>query len=86
MSNGTAFQYEIVEHIATLSESNGTTKELNRISYNGAPPKLDLRSWKQEGTEKRMLKGLTLTDAEAAALKDALDNLSREPEKKERLR
>lgn len=75
MSNGTAFQYEIVEHIATLSESNGTTKELNRISYNGALPKLDLRSWKQEGTEKRMLKGLTLTDAEAAALKDALDNL-----------
>ena len=75
MSNGTAFQYEIVEHIATLSESNGTTKELNRISYNGAPPKLDLRSWKQEGTEKRMLKGLTLTDAEAAAFKDALDNL-----------
>ena len=29
MSNGAAFQYEIVEHIATLSESNGTTKELN---------------------------------------------------------
>lgn len=75
MSNGTAFQYEIVEHIATLSESNGTTKELNRISYNGAPSKLDLRSWKRDGAEKRMLKGLTLTDAEAAALKDALDNL-----------
>ena len=75
MSNGTAFQYEIVEHIATLSESSGTTKELNRISYNGAPPKLDLRSWKQDGTKKRILKGLTLTDAEAAVLKDALDNL-----------
>lgn len=75
MQSGGAFQYEIVEHIATLSESNGTTKELNRISYNGAPPKLDLRSWKQEGEEKRMLKGLTLTNAEAEALKDALSSL-----------
>ena len=75
MANGAAFQYEIAEHIATLSESNDTTKELNRISYNGAPPKLDLRSWKQEGEEKRMLKGLTLTDAEVEALKEALNSL-----------
>lgn len=75
MNNGAAFQYEIVEHIATLSESNGTTKELNRIRYNGAPAKLDLRSWKQEGKERRMLKGLTLTDAEAEALKEALNSL-----------
>lgn len=75
MTNGAAFQYEIVEHIATLSENNGTTKELNRISYNGAPPKLDLRSWKREGEERRMLKGLTLTDAEAEALKEALSSL-----------
>lgn len=66
------FNYRIVEHIATLSDKNGTTKELNRISYNGAQPKLDLRSWKQEGGEKKMLKGLTLTDAEAEALKKAL--------------
>lgn len=73
--NGAAFIYEIVDHIATLSESNGTTKELNRISYNGAPPKLDLRSWKQEGEERRMLKGLTLTDEEAEELKAALNGL-----------
>lgn len=75
MTNGTAFQYEVVEHIATLSESNGTTKELNRIRYNGAPPKLDLRSWKQDGQERKMLKGLTLTDEEADALRDALNSL-----------
>jgi len=77
MINGTAFQYEIVEHIATLSESNGTTKELNRISYNGAPPKLDLRSWKQDGQEKKMLKGLTLTETEAEELEKALSSLYR---------
>ena len=75
MATGAAFQYEIVEHIATLSDSNGTTKELNRISYNGAPPKLDLRSWRQEEEGKRMLKGLTLTDEEAEALKAALNGL-----------
>ena len=69
------FKYEITEHIATLSDTNGMTKELNRISFNGGPAKLDLRSWKQEGDIKIMLKGITLSDAEAAALKDALDRL-----------
>ena len=73
MAIGAAFQYEIAEHIATLSESNGTTKELNRISYNGAPPKWDLRSWRQEEEGRKMLKGLTLTDEEAEALRDALN-------------
>ena len=75
MQSGNNFQYEITEHIATLSEGNGTSKELNRISYNGAPPKLDLRSWNHDADGKRMLKGLTLTDAEADALREALNNL-----------
>lgn len=47
----TAFNYEIVEHIATLSQSGDTTKELNRVSYNGSPAKYDLRSWRR--TERR---------------------------------
>lgn len=76
MATGAAFQYEIAEHIATLSDNgSGTTKELNRISYNGAAAKLDLRSWKQDGEGKKMLKGLTLTDEEAEALRDALNSL-----------
>jgi hypothetical protein len=38
------FKYEITEHIGTLSESpKGWTKELNRISWNGGAPKLDIR-------------------------------------------
>lgn len=68
-------EYKIIEHIATISSKNNVTKELNRISYNGQEPKLDLRAWQQEGRERRMLKGITLTDAEAAALKEALDHL-----------
>ena len=31
----TAFNYEIVEKVAVLSQSGDTTKELNRVSYNG---------------------------------------------------
>lgn len=70
----TAFNYEIVEHIATLSENGGTTKEFNRVAYNGNPVKYDLRSWKREGGEEKLLKGLTLTAEEVTALKDALNS------------
>ena len=70
----TAFNYEIVEHIATLSENGSTTKELNRVAYNGSPAKYDLRSWKRESGEEKLLKGLTLTDEEATALKEALNS------------
>ena len=69
----TAFNYEIVEHIATLSQNGDTSKELNRVSYNGSPAKYDLRSWKRTDGEEKLLKGLTLTDEEATALKEALN-------------
>ena len=69
----TAFNYEIVEHIATLSQSGYTSKELNRVSYNGSPAKYDLRSWKRTDGEEKLLKGLTLTNEEATALKEALN-------------
>lgn len=69
----TAFNYEIVEHIATLSQNGDTSKELNKVSYNGSPAKYDLRSWKRTDGEEKLLKGLTLTDEEATALKEALN-------------
>lgn len=71
------FNYEVTEQIATLSENitGNYTLELNRISYNGAAPKLDLRKWdKKKG---KMLKGITLTDEEAVALKEALTKAER---------
>lgn len=70
---GTTFSYEITERIAILSKRGDTSKELNKISYNGAAPKYDLRSWRRTsdgGT--LLLKGLTLTDEEMNALKQAL--------------
>lgn len=68
----TSFNYEIVERIAVLSQSGSTTKELNRVAYNGSPAKYDLRSWRRDDGGEKLLKGLTLTDEEAAALKAAL--------------
>lgn len=68
----TSFNYEIVERIAVLSQSGSTTKELNRVAYNGSPAKYDLRSWRREDGGEKLLKGLTLTDEEATALKAAL--------------
>ena len=69
----TAFNYEIVETIATLSQNGDTSKELNRVSYNGSPAMYDLRSWKRADGEEKLLKGLTLTEEEARALKQALN-------------
>lgn len=62
------FEFEITERIAVLSSGSGYSLELNKVAYNGYPPKLDLRKW-HEG---KPLKGVTLTDDEARALRLAL--------------
>lgn len=67
------FQYEIVEELGVLSESaKGWTKEFNRISWNGGSPKYDIRDWAPE--HEKMGKGVTLTDEEAKALFDIMQN------------
>lgn len=70
-----SFNYEIVEQIATLSINGSVIKELNRVSYNGAKPKYDIRSWRRENGEERLLKGITLSDEEMEALKEAVASL-----------
>lgn len=65
------FKYEIVEEIGVLSENaKGWRKELNKISWNGADPKYDIREWAPE--HEKMGKGVTLTDDEAEKLKELL--------------
>ena len=40
------FSFEIEEQLLVLSENEkGWTKELNRVSFNGAPAKYDIRTW-----------------------------------------
>lgn len=66
--------YEIIEEIAVLSENNkGWRKELNLVSWNGRPPKFDLRDWAPE--HEKMGKGLTLTNEEFEALQKAIENM-----------
>ena len=63
--------YEITEHIAILStNAAGWSKELNLVSWNGASPKFDIRDWSADN--KRMGKGVTLTEDEARALMEGL--------------
>lgn len=65
------FQYEIVEEIGVLSENaKGWRKELNKISWNGATPKYDIRDWSLE--HEKMGKGVTLTEEEIQKLKELL--------------
>lgn len=70
------FKYEITEELAVLSNKNGFTKEINMISYNGAKPKIDIRNWSvdDEGN-KRMGKGITLSNEEAMVLRDTLEDI-----------
>lgn len=67
------FTFSIEEHLLTLSESEkGWTKELNRVSFNGAEPKWDIRSWSSDHA--KMGKGITLTNDEFEQLVKALKN------------
>ena len=60
-------KFEIQEELGTLSESpKGWTKEVNRISWNGAKPKYDIRDWAPN--HEKMGKGITLTAEEAELL------------------
>ena len=59
--------FEIKKHIGVLSNgSKGWRKELNLVSWNGMDAKLDIRDWSPE--HEKMSKGVTLSNAEAAAL------------------
>ena len=69
----TGITMEVVKRIAVLSDPEaGYKKELNLVSWNGAEPKIDLRTWSPEGIA---LKGLTLTEDEAKELCKALNEM-----------
>ncbi|MBD5095307.1 MAG: hypothetical protein HDT26_13745 [Subdoligranulum sp.] len=65
---------KITKEIDVLSVSgSGYTKEINLVSWNGAEPKYDIRSW-SPGREK-CGKGVVLTRAEAKKLFLALQKV-----------
>ena len=64
----------ITRHIGVISESSrGWKLELNMVSWNGNPPKYDIRDWSPDGT--RMGKGISLSGEELAILKGILEDL-----------
>ncbi len=68
------FTYKIVREVAVLSErTNGWSKQLNLISWNGGEPKYDIRDWSPN--REKMGKGVTLTPAELQSLSDVLEEL-----------
>ena len=68
------FSYEIVEEIAILSENTqGWRKEFNLVSWNGRPPKFDLRDWSAD--HEKMGKGITLTNEEFENLSKAIKSM-----------
>ncbi len=78
--NDEPIRFKVVEHIATLSTSEtGWHKELNKVSWNDAEPKYDIRSWKDDYS--RVGKGVTLFEDEMKVLANAIQNL--EEKKKE---
>ena len=58
------FNYEIKDHVGTISHNDECEKAVKLISYNGRKPKYDIRTWRGS----KMLKGITLTEEEACQL------------------
>jgi hypothetical protein len=68
-----ALEYEVIEKIGVLSETKNTRTEVRLVAWNGEQPKLDVRVWIAPGTdEEKPGKGKTLSDLEAALLRDIL--------------
>ena len=70
------FECKIIRELAILSDcQKGWQLELNEVSWNGDPPKLDLRRWNADRT--KCNKGITLSRKEAenllAVLKEELE-------------
>ena len=65
-------KFEIINHMGVVERSGkGWQLEGNRISWNGAEPKYDIRSW--SANHEKMGKGITLSEQELRSLKQILD-------------
>lgn len=67
-------KYTIMDTLAVLSEkSSGWEKELNLVAWGENEPKYDIREWAADHS--KMGKGVTLSEDELKALKDALNDI-----------
>ena len=71
MNRNNEVRFEIVEHIAVLTEQpTGWKKELNLVAWNEREPKYDIRDWDPE--HERMSKGITLLPEEMHRIVEAV--------------
>lgn len=71
MNRDNEVRFEIVEHIAVLTEQpTGWKKELNLVAWNDREPKYDIRDWDPE--HERMSKGITLLPEEMHKIVEAV--------------
>lgn len=79
MSKETKIEYEIVQELGVLSESDDGKKkmEVNIISWNKGEAKFDIRPWyyNEYGERIRCGKMVGLNMEQAAALKDILNEI-----------
>lgn len=67
-------EHKIEEQIAKIStKTNGWSLELNKVSWNGNPAKLDIRNWNEDHS--KCSKGITLTEEEAGSIHKAFTEL-----------
>ena len=73
-NNNTEVTFEIMEHIGVLdtydNREQAWTKEVNIVSWNGGPAKIDIRDWSAD--HERMSRGITLTEEQAEKLTKSL--------------
>ena len=73
MEENKEFRFSITRHIVVLAEgTKGWKKEVNMVSWNDRPAKLDIREWDEHHV--KMSKGVTLSAEEAALLRELIDN------------
>ncbi|MGX8773894.1 MAG: YdbC family protein [Bacillota bacterium] len=73
-NNNTEVTFEIMEHIGVLdtydNREQAWTKEVNIVSWNGGPAKIDIRDWSAD--HERMSRGITLTEQQAEKMTKSL--------------
>ena len=66
--------YKIEKHFGVISVTpHGWSKELNLVSWNGAPAKFDIRDW--DTAHERMSRGITLYENDAKKLYEILKSV-----------
>ena len=74
MEENREFRFSIVRHVGVLAEgTKGWKKEVNLVSWNDRPPKLDLREW--DANHVKMTRGVTLNAEESNILRELISDV-----------